>query len=106
VNARGRVKLIGAAQRIVRGAWLLSSVVVVNGDAGLREALAGVYAALGLDWDPATVGAIADEAPRVGVEDVHRALLADYARRHRLVPAPIGEVALARARELLERHLV
>jgi octanoyl-[GcvH]:protein N-octanoyltransferase len=106
VNARGRVKLVGAAQRIVRGGWLLSSVVVVHGAAGLREVLSGVYAALGLDWDSATVGAIADEAPGVGVEDVRRALLAAYARRYRLVPAPIGDVALARAGEMLERHRV
>lgn len=106
VNARGRVKLIGAAQRIVRGAWLLSSVVVVRGAGGLREVLSAVYGALELGWDPATVGAVADEAPGVSVEDVRRVLLAEYARRHRLVPAAIGEVALARAGELLERHRV
>lgn len=106
VNAGGRVKLIGAAQRIVRGAWLLSSVVVVEGADGLRDVLSGVYAALELDWDPATVGAVADEVPGVGVEGVRRALLADYALRYRLIPAPIGAVALARAGELLERHRV
>jgi len=106
VNAGGRVKLIGAAQRIVRGAWLLSSVVVVDGAAGLRTVLTDVYAALGLEWDPATVGAVADEAPDVSLEDMRRALLADYARRYHLVPAAIGEPALARARELLERHTV
>ena len=68
VNARGRVKLIGAAQRIIRGAWLLSSVVVVDGAETLRAVLEDVYAALGLEWDPGTVGAVAEEAPGVGVD--------------------------------------
>ena len=44
VNARGRVKLIGAAQRIVRGAWLLSSVVVVQGAGRLRSVMSAVSA--------------------------------------------------------------
>ena len=106
VNARGRVKLVGAAQRIVRGAWLVSSVVVVEGAGRLRDVLSDVYAALELGWDPATVGAVADEAPAVGLEDVRGALVADYARRYRLVPAPFGEAVLERAGELLERHRV
>jgi octanoyl-[GcvH]:protein N-octanoyltransferase len=106
VNARGRVKLIGAAERIVRGAWLHSSVVVVEGAAGLRAVLEDVYSSLGLDWDPATVGDIASEAPGVGVEDVRQALLADYGQRYALTPATIGEPELARAGELLERHRV
>jgi lipoate-protein ligase A len=106
VNARGQVKLIGAAQRIVQRAWLLSSVVVVQGAAGLRAVLDDVYGALGLDWDAATVGAVADEAPGVGVEDVRRAFLAGYAARYSLVPAALGELELARARQLLERHRV
>jgi len=47
------VKLIGAAERIVRGAWLHSSVIVVQSAARLRAVLEDVYGALGLDWDPA-----------------------------------------------------
>jgi octanoyl-[GcvH]:protein N-octanoyltransferase len=106
VNARGRVKLIGAAQRIVRGAWLLSSLVVVEGAPGLRAVLEDVYAALGLKWDPQTTGSVADEAPGVGVEDVREALLAGYGRRHELSPGALDEAELARAGELLERHHV
>ena len=106
VNAPGRVKLIGAAQRIVRGSWLLSSVVVVEGAAGLRAVLEYVYGALGLKWDAATVGAVADEASGVGIDDVRQALLAEYQARYHLSPAPIGELALARAGELLARHRV
>jgi octanoyl-[GcvH]:protein N-octanoyltransferase len=106
VNARGRVKLIGAAERIVRGSWLHSSVVVVASTEPIRRVLVDVYAALGLDWDPATTGAIADEAPGVGLDSVREALLAEYAARYELVPASLGELELGRARKLLARHRV
>ncbi len=106
VNARGRVKLIGAAERIVRGAWVHSSVVVVDGAAEIRAVLENVYSSLGLDWHPATVGDVASEAPGVSVEDVRRALLAEYGRRYELTPGAVGEPELARARQLLDRHRV
>ena len=104
VNARGRVKLVGAAQRIIRGGWLLSSVVVVEGADALRAVLEAVYRDLGLSWDPATVGAIAGEAPGVEIDGVRDALLAAYARRYRLGPGAIGPEALGQARSLLARH--
>ena len=104
VNARGRVKLIGAAERIVRGSWLHSSVVVVESAGPIREVLTDVYAALGLAWDPETAGAVADEGPGVGLEDVRRALLDEYATRYELVPASLGEPENAHAGELLDRH--
>jgi lipoate-protein ligase A len=106
VNARGRVKLIGAAERIVRGAWLHSSVVVVDGAERLRAVLEDVYAALGLDWDPATVGAVDDEAPGVRLDEVRQALLDEYETRYTLSPASLTEPDLARAGELLVRHRV
>jgi hypothetical protein len=53
------------------------------------------------------VGAVADEAPAVGVADVQRGLLAEYAGRYRLdYSAVVDELALARAGELLDRHRV
>jgi lipoate-protein ligase A len=106
VNARGRVKLIGAAERIVRGAWLHSSVVVVEAAESLRAVLEDVYAALDLDWNPASVGAVRDEAPGVILEEVRRALLAEYEARYTLSPASLTSADLARAAELLDRHTV
>jgi hypothetical protein len=79
-------------------------VVVVDGPGPLRAVLTDVYAALGLDWDPETTGAVSGEAPSAGLEDVRAALLAEYRTRYTLLPAPLTEVDLARARELLERH--
>lgn len=106
VNARGQTKLIGAAQRIVSGAWLFSTVVVVQDGGRLRAVLKDVYAELGLDWNPATTGSVADEAPGVGVADVQAAVLATYAHRYRLTPALVTTEELAAARDGLGRHRV
>ncbi|MGZ4351897.1 MAG: lipoyl protein ligase domain-containing protein, partial [Solirubrobacteraceae bacterium] len=95
VNARGETKLIGAAQRIIRGAWLFSSVVVVDGSSRLRAVLDDVYAALGLGWDPATTGSIADERADAGLGRVREALLAGLAGRHHLAPAQLSAEDLA-----------
>lgn len=106
VNARGRVKLVGAAERIVRGAWLHSSVIVVEGAARLRTVLEEVYAALGLDWEPSTVGDVASEVPAIGIDDVRAALLAEYETPYALTRASLTSDDLAHARELLARHRV
>src|SRR6478672_5052170 len=51
------IKLVGTAQRVVAGGWLFSSVIIVEKSASIRAVLEASYAALGLDWDPATAGA-------------------------------------------------
>jgi lipoate-protein ligase A len=104
VNARGKTKLIGAAQRIISGAWLFSTVVVVDGGVRVRAVLEEVYAALALDWDPASVGSVADELPGATVAQVQAALLAPLAARYRLVPGAIGEPERSAAREVRDRH--
>jgi hypothetical protein len=78
VNAGGRVKLVGTAQRLVRGAALLGAVIVVRDGDGVRGVLRDVYAHLGLDWDDATAGAVDDEVPGLSVDDVERAVLRAY----------------------------
>ena len=74
------IKLVGTAQRVVSGAWLFSSVVVVQDAEPLRRVLTSVYAALGLDWDLATAGAAEDLLPGLTVDDAEAALLAGYRR--------------------------
>jgi octanoyl-[GcvH]:protein N-octanoyltransferase len=78
-GGRPAVKLVGTAQRVVSGAWLFSSVVVIEDSQPLRAVLTEVYAALGLAWEPATAGAAQDLVPALTVDDVERALLAAYA---------------------------
>lgn len=73
-----RLKLVGTAQRVVAGAWLFSSVIVVEDGNPLREVLVDCYRELGLAWDPATAGAAADLRPELRVEQVKAALLAGY----------------------------
>jgi lipoate-protein ligase A len=102
VNAGGRVKLVGTAQRVVRGASLLGAVVLVRGGARVRAVLEDVNAALGLDWDPATAGAAEDEVPGLTVDDVERAVLDAYAAAAggSLVAGALDEATVARARAL------
>jgi lipoate-protein ligase A len=97
VNARGRVKLIGTAQRLVRGGALLGASIVVGDGAGVRAVLDDVYAALAFDWDASTVGAIGDEVPGVGLDAVEAAVIAAYGE---LEPAVLDEATLALARDL------
>ena len=106
VNARGQTKLIGAAQRTIRGAWLFSSVVVVGGSARLRAVLEDVYGSLGLQWNPASTGAVADERAKTTIGEVQEAMLAALASRYRLTPAQLSADDLAAGQALLGRHRV
>ncbi|AOY71190.1 lipoate--protein ligase family protein [Paenarthrobacter ureafaciens] len=73
-----RIKLIGTAQRVVSGGWLFSSVIVVEDSAPIREVLTASYAALGLEWDPATAGAANDLLPGLDVKTVEDAVVEAY----------------------------
>jgi octanoyl-[GcvH]:protein N-octanoyltransferase len=102
VNARGAVKLVGTAQRVLRHASLLAASVAVSGADSLREVLRDVYAALELDWDPSTVGAVGDEVPGVDVEAVERAVVDAYGARAPF--ASLDDATLSRAVSLEPRH--
>lgn len=73
-----RIKLIGTAQRVVSGGWLFSSVIVVENSGPIRDVLTASYAALGLDWDPATAGAANDLLPHLDVKTVEDAVVDAY----------------------------
>ncbi len=106
VNARGAVKLVGTAQRVVRRASLLAASVAVRDADALRDVLADVYGPLDLDWDPATSGGVADEVAGVTVEDVECAVLEAYASRWELVETSLDAATLERADRLVPRHEV
>ena len=97
VNARGRVKLIGTAQRLVRGGALLGASIVVGDGAGVRAVLRDVYAALELEWDDATAGAVDEEVPGVTVSTVEEAVIAAYSP---VEPAALDPETLALASRL------
>jgi len=59
----GTAKVAGIGQRLTRSAAHIGGVIVVDGAGDVRNALVPVYDALGLEWDPATVGALVDSTP-------------------------------------------
>ncbi|SJN18211.1 Lipoate-protein ligase A [Micrococcus lylae] len=73
------VKLAGSAQRVVKGAWLFSTHVVVADAVPLRAVLTDVYRELGMPMDPRTVGGAEDVHPGASVEQFVAALRAEYA---------------------------
>ena len=74
------------------GAWLFSSVVVVQDSAPLREVLTASYDALGLDWDPATAGSAEDLVPGLSVATVERSLRAAYSGHAAVRDGAFGEL--------------
>ena len=75
VNDAGRSKLVGTGQRIVRGGFLFSAVVMVHSPDSARAALTDAYAELDLEFRPSTVGCVADSAPGVTADDVRTVLV-------------------------------
>ena len=104
VNARGETKLAGIGQRLIAGGAHAGAVLVVSGSDLLRSALEPVYAALELDWDPATVGSIEDEVPDVGLDHAEDAILAELAAEYDLVEAELDPETLALAGRLEAGH--
>jgi lipoate-protein ligase A len=105
VNAAG-VKLAGTAQRSIRGASLVTAMVIVEGGARLRAALVDVYAALGIAWRPETAGAGQDVLPGLRVADVERAVIATLANREALTAGELDAATLALAADLRGAHEV
>jgi octanoyl-[GcvH]:protein N-octanoyltransferase len=110
VNAAGERKLAGIGQRVVAGGSHTGAVIVVAGADRIRTVLDPVYEALGLEWEPGTVGAVADELtgppgdadrPWDAVRD---ALLAGYAERFELVPGELDGETLELAGRLVAEH--
>lgn len=53
-------------------------MIVVEDSAPIREVLTASYAALGLEWDPATAGAANDLLPGLDVKTVEDAVVEAY----------------------------
>jgi octanoyl-[GcvH]:protein N-octanoyltransferase len=82
VNARGAAKLAGIGQRVVGGGSHTGVVLVVEGEDRINAVLRPVYAALGLDWEPATTGSVRGEAPSATWDDVSDAIVTEYAQEY------------------------
>lgn len=106
VNARGRVKLVGVGQRVVRGAAHVGGVLLVQDDPGLRQVLGRVYAALELPLAAESFGSVEAECGERRLESVAEALLARFAADHRLVDAQFDAALLRRAGDEAARHRI
>jgi octanoyl-[GcvH]:protein N-octanoyltransferase len=104
VNAGGERKLAGLGQRLVKGGSHTGAVVVCSGASRVRDVLLPVYEALGLDWDPATAGAVADEDAGAGLEEVTRAVEAEYAESFNLFETELDRETLELAHRLAPGH--
>jgi lipoate-protein ligase A len=105
VSAGGRFKLAGIGQRLIAGAAHVGGVLVVDGTSEIREVLEPVNRALGVEWDPGTVGSVRDEAPDVGWDDVARALIDAFAESRAVEKGSVSPTVLDLARELEPRHV-
>ncbi|WP_436346697.1 lipoyl protein ligase domain-containing protein [Natronorubrum sp. FCH18a] len=56
----GRRKVVGIAQRVRQNAAVVAGIVLVSNRDALETVLEGVYGALGVPFDPETVGTVAD----------------------------------------------
>jgi octanoyl-[GcvH]:protein N-octanoyltransferase len=74
VNAGGRSKIVGSAQRITRDGWLFSSIIQVTGSERIREVLEMTYREMGYPLNSATIGAMEDFVPGVSVAEVREAM--------------------------------
>lgn len=86
IHARKAVKLVGAAQRIVKNAWLVSAVVQVGDQDLVSATTSAVYRELGLTWDPATAGSVERESPQTTLADVRTAILRAFERQYDVMP--------------------
>jgi lipoate-protein ligase A len=100
INLDGRLKVVGIAQRAIRGGALTTAVVTVEDAPHLRAVIADVYAALGLDVVPATAGTIDERLPGISAQRIAELVAGAYGG----TPAPLDAALLAAARELTPRH--
>lgn len=97
VNAGGRTKIAGIAQRVASGATHVGAVIVVSDSQAIRDVLTPVYAALDLAWNPATAGSVEDEIPGVQLDVVANAIASAFAQEYAVEHATISADVLAAA---------
>ncbi|HKR98592.1 MAG TPA: lipoate--protein ligase family protein [Candidatus Dormibacteraeota bacterium] len=105
VNARGQIKLAGIGQKLIKGAGHLGGVLVVGESARIRNVLVPVYDALGLEFIPATAGAVEDDLPSVSMDEVDEALMMELRTSYEVTEEPLDPETLDLARRLAPEHV-
>lgn len=106
VNGRGRVKLVGTAQRVVRNAWLFSAVVVFGGGPELRALLPLVHERLDLPFEAHSVGSVVEEVPSLEIGDLEAAFVDFHTRSADVERTSLDTPTLDQAAALLPEHTV
>ena len=104
VNAGGRTKLMGVGQRMVSRAAHVGGVVVAGDSYRIRDVLLPVNQALGLAWDPDTVGSVEDEVGTTDCHAIEAAIVAAFAEHFTLVPGTLSNETLILADTLTGQH--
>lgn len=101
----GERKVGGLAQRVIKGGAWAEAVIVVDGAAALARGLDRVQQALGVSWDPATLGQLSRPSGPVTAEQTRAALIDAVAARRPIRREPsLPPAILARATELRGHH--
>ena len=74
VNGEGRIKLAGLAQRVVKNGYHLGAVISVTRSDKAKLAVTEAYRILGIDFDPATFGAITDLEPAISFDRIYQVI--------------------------------
>ncbi len=104
VSHDGSIKLAGIGQRLTKRAAHVGGVLVVGGSERIREVLVPVYGALGIDWDPSTVGALDDVIPTLDSSTVADALATALSATMPTTESALDEETLDLARTLAPAH--
>ncbi len=75
VNAEGRIKLVGVAQRMNQRCLQMGAIVSVTRSEKACVGIADAYRAVGLNFDSTTYGAIADLLPSLTFAEVKEVLM-------------------------------
>lgn len=105
VHHAGRIKLMGVGQRLARHAAHVGGVIVVDRADLVRDILIPVYAALGLAWEPSTVGALSDVRPGLTLETVADAIVSELETSRSVKRTTLEPATLDRARPLAPDHI-
>lgn len=103
VNVARERKVAGIGQRLLRHAAHTGGVVVVTDAPAVVRALTPVYAALGLDWDPAVTGTL-DQSVFADWYAVRDAIAEAFGARYEVRRWQLDEPTMELARTLAHEH--
>jgi len=96
------VKLVGTAQRLMRGGWLIGASVIVRNAAPVRDVLNNVYRALELDMDPDTIGSLNEMYSTISVDDLSTALVTTLKEHFEIMDIELSMNFQSENRELVK----